>query len=287
VLADQRSLDGADTQRVRNAHYQLGLALAEVGDLAEAIDELRTTESLEARHNRDDNEDRLAYGFALGAALQFAWRDNDAIEQYERMFELHRRLGGGDGGWIRFSRMRHARSLAMAGRDREAVQAIEALLALPDTGADLKLEAQTVLALNHRLQGRAQAAWDQAQRSWIDPARATARPRQHAEQALALYERAQVGVSPLSAAAWLVQAQLDLAAGKVQGAHNALSAVHAAWATSNPGSVWQAESALALATAQERMGHPDAARDLRGRARPVLAQAPAPSMKALATRRSP
>lgn len=304
VSTDQRALDGAETPRVRNALYQLGLALGETGDVAEAIEHVDKVVALEAQHNPQPNEDRLSYGFALGTVLSFAGRADDAVAQYERMFDLHRSLGGGDGASLRFSRMRYARSLALAGRDREAVQAIEALLALPNTGDDLKLEALTVIALNHRLQGRTQAAFEQARRAWADAARSAARPRpqahiaselaaaalalgqtaaarQYAEQALALYDRAQVGVSPLSATAWLTLARLDLAAGKVHGAHNALSALHAAWASAHPGSPWQAEAALWLAVAEERIGNRAAALALRARSAPLLVKAPAPSLRAV------
>lgn len=303
VLTDQRALDGAETPRVRNALYQLGLAFGETGDVAEAIEQVQKVVALEAQHNTQANEDRLSYGFALGTVLGFAWRADDALAQYDNMFDLHRGLGASDGASLRFSRMRYARALALAGRDREAVQTIDALLALPDTGNDLRLEALTVLALNHRLQGRAQAAFEQAQRLWNDAARAGSRPRaqahiaselaaaalalgqmavarQYAEQALALYSRAQVGVSPLSATAWLTQARVDLAAGKVHGAHNALSALQAAWASANPGSPWQAEAALWLAVAEERVGNHAAALALRARAVPLLAKAPVASLRA-------
>lgn len=66
----------------------------------------------------------------------------------------------------------------------------------------------------------------------------------------------------------------------MHGAHNALSALHAAWARANPGSPWQAETAMWLAVAEERVGNHAAAQDLRARSASLLAKAPVPSLRA-------
>ncbi len=80
VLGDQRRLDGSDTPRVRDAIYQLGLALAEAGELGEAIALVRETVALEARQNgSDDNEDRRNFRAALAVVLGFARRADEAL----------------------------------------------------------------------------------------------------------------------------------------------------------------------------------------------------------------
>jgi eukaryotic-like serine/threonine-protein kinase len=80
VQSDQRRLDGSDTPRVRDATYQLGLALAEAGELGEAITLVRETVALEARQNgSDDNEDRRNFRAALAVVLGFARRADEAL----------------------------------------------------------------------------------------------------------------------------------------------------------------------------------------------------------------
>lgn len=76
VVEDQRQLDGSDTPRARNALYQLGLALAEAGQLGEALTLLRDVVALEARQNNgNDNEDRRNYRASLATVLCLALRN--------------------------------------------------------------------------------------------------------------------------------------------------------------------------------------------------------------------
>jgi tetratricopeptide (TPR) repeat protein len=173
---------------------------------------------------------------------------------------------------------------------------------------DVQIEAWTVMALNHRLQGRLKAAQVEAQRAWDHAARPQARPRvqahvaaelaaialetkqntaaqNHARTALALYEQAQVNISPLSATAWLVQARLDLAAGRTQAAHKVLGELLQVWIAVNPNSPWQGQTEYWLAAASEKLGDTQAAHTHRQTAALLLSQAPAPGLRALVRQR--
>ncbi len=308
VVIDQRALDAAETFRVRNAIYQLGLALGEAGDLAEAIPLLEQVVALEAQHNVVDNEDRINYGTSLTAVLGFAWRADEALRILDRLQPLRVKLGYDNGLQQRYVLVRRARMLALLGRDNEAAAMAGEVVAMTEERPELQIEAWTVMALNHRLQGRLKAAQVQAQRAWSHPARPQARPRvqahvaaelaaialetkqstaaqNHVRTALALYEQAQVNVSPLSASAWLVQARLDLAAGRTQAAHKVLGELLQVWIAVNPNSPWHGQTAHWFAAASDKLGDARAAQTQRQAAALMLSHAPVPSLRALVKER--
>ena len=195
VVDDQRRLDGSDTPRVRNAIYQLGLALAEAGELGEALTLLRETVALEVKHNgSDDNEDRRNFRAALAVVLGFARRADEALTLLP-----HGRAGPDPlpeapmlGRMI--GHLRHAHLLALTGDARGATRvAAEAAQRTDEAHAQYRAEALHIAALNARLQRRFAQALGLARQAWADPGRTKARPAIQAsiaaELAAALIER--------------------------------------------------------------------------------------------------
>ncbi|MBL8327067.1 MAG: protein kinase [Rubrivivax sp.] len=319
VVADQRRLDGADTPRVRNALFQLGLALGEVGRLGEAIRLLRQVVALEAQHNSAYNEDRLAYRGALVVLLGYA-RRTDEVHALGTENEELRRAAAAAGQGRRTeppttaaavqSTLRGARVMAwrgeFAGAEAEVGAALAAIEAAGPASreASLRAEAFWARALAERLTGRDGPALEYASRGWNDPSRATSRPGTQAaiaaelatlqlargdlaaaeaftREALALFTRAQVQPSPLSSTAWLAQARLHLRQGQPGRALQALDPLLAAWQESSPGSEGMAEVLHWRAQALQQLGRVAEARAERSTARSVLARSPVPALRRL------
>jgi eukaryotic-like serine/threonine-protein kinase len=306
VVIDQRASDAAETARVRNALYQLGLALGEVGELPEAISLVQQVVALEAQHNIVDNEDRLNYSTSLATVLGFAARAEEALRLMDQLQPLRVKLGQDKGLQQRVIALRRARMLALAGRGGDAQAAAQQAAEMSEERLDLRIEAWTVMALNHRLQGRAKQALVQAQAAWAHPTRATMRPRvqaavacelaaaaltlgqtstaqDHVRTALKLYETAQVGVSPISATAWLVQARLDVAAGRMREAQQTLKTLAQMWTAVHPGSAWHAEATYWQALADEKLGDVASARAMKQLATHWLALQPLPALRPAAS----
>jgi eukaryotic-like serine/threonine-protein kinase len=306
VLDDQRRLDGSDTPRVRHAIYQLGLALAETGQLGDALLMLRDVVALEAKHNNsEDNEDRRSYRASLATVLGFALRTEEALALMP---------GGAAGpeplpesptlGRMQ-NHLRYARLLALAGDPRKAAQvADEAAMRADEAHAQYRAEALHIAALNARLQRRHDEALALAQRAWADSGRALARPAIRAsiaaelaaaliergehtraeplvQQSLALYEQAQVGPSPRSATAWIARARLHLQAGRSDEAEAALRPLRAEWESAHPHSEWHGETLYWLARVQARRGDKQGARALDQMAAPLLRASALPALRSL------
>ena len=93
VVADQRKLDAADTLRVRNAKYRLGIALQLTGRLEEAIPLLREEVRLEREQNPAESDDRLSFAESLANVLFGAQLIDEWKTQEDRVTELRGRLG--------------------------------------------------------------------------------------------------------------------------------------------------------------------------------------------------
>jgi ATP/maltotriose-dependent transcriptional regulator MalT len=306
VQDDQRQLDGSDTPRVRNAVFQLGLALAEAGELGEALKLLRETVALEARHNGgDDNEDRRAYRGAFATVLGFARRTDEALALMSHGAAGPQALREAPSRGEMVDHLRYARLLAMAGDARGAARvADEAAQRADEAHAQYRAEALHVAAFNARLQRRNAPALALAQQAWNDAGRTKARPSIQAamaaelasaliergdfaqaepmvQQSLALFEQAQVVPSPRSATAWIAQARLHLHAGRTDEAEAALRPLRAAWENAHPQSDWHGETLHWLARVQARRGDVQGQRALDHQAAPLLRASPLPALRNL------
>jgi eukaryotic-like serine/threonine-protein kinase len=307
VQADQRQLDGSDTPRVRDATYQLGLALAEAGELGEAITLLRETVAQEARHNgKDDNEDRRNFRAALAVVLGFARRTDEALALMPRGAAGPEPLPESPALMQMINHLRYARVLAMAGDARTASRvAAEAAQRTDEAHAQYRAEALHIAAFNARLQRRHDEALALAQQAWADSGRPKARPAIQAsiaaelaaallergdaaraaplvQQSLALYEQAQVVPSPRSATAWIAQARLHLLAGRTDEAEAALRPLRLAWESAHPQSEWHGETLHWLARVQARRGDVQGQRALDHQAAALLRASPLPALRSLA-----
>jgi eukaryotic-like serine/threonine-protein kinase len=306
VQDDQRQLDGSDTPRVRDATFQLGLALAEAGELGEAIALLRETVAQEAKHNgRDDNEDRRNYRAALAVVLGFARRADEALLLMPRGAAGPEPLPESPALMQMVNHLRYARVLAMAGDARAASRvAAEAAQRTDEAHAQFRAEALHIAAFNARLQRRHGEALALAQQAWADSGRPKARPAIQAsiaaelaatlielgdtaratplvQQSLALYEQAQVVPSPRSATAWIAQARLHLLAGRIDEAEATLRPLRAAWESAHPQSDWHGETLYWLARVQARRGDVQGQRALDHVATPLLRASPLPALRGL------
>ncbi len=311
VLDDQRRLDGSDTPRVRNAIYQLGLALAESGQLGEALTLLRETVVLEAAQNSIDNEDRRNLRNALATVLGFAHRADEALALLPyaaaplplppepSLMQMQNHL-------------RTARLLALRGESGDARAATrladEAAQRVDEAHAQYRAEARQIAALNARLQGRSDEAVALADLAWSDGGRPRARPAVQAaiaaelaaalldrgrradvaradalvQQSLALFEQAQVVPSPRSATAWITLARLHLQAGRIDEADAALRPLRIAWEAAYPRSAWHAQTLFWLARVQARRGDVNEQRALLQTALPLLRASALPALRELA-----
>lgn len=305
VLRDQRELDGSETPRVRNAMYQLALAQAEAGELGEALPMMREVVALEARHNSADNDDRRSFRSSHAVLLGFAYRADEALALLDAGAAASPLPASPTSAQL-VGRLRHARLLALQG-DAPGARRLADEVAARGTGAQAAYgaEALHVAAFNARLQGRLDDALALAQQAWADPARPRARTAIQAsiaaelamaclergqfaraeplvQASLALYEQAQVGPSPRTAAAWVAQARLHLQAGRALDAEMALLPLQAAWQATHPQSAWHGETLHWLARAQHARGARGTARTNEEAAQRLLNRSPLPALRALA-----
>ena len=305
VVQDQRQLDGADTARVRDALYQLALALAETGELGEALPMMREVVALEARQNPVDNEDRRSFRYVHSVLLGFAQRADEALALLGDDASPPPLTGTPVAGPL-VSRLRIARLRALTGDARGARELAEDVAAhARGPQAPLEAEAWHVAAFAARLQGRLAEAVALGERAWNHPARGQARPSIQAAiaselaaarldrgetalaaaavaQSLALYEQAQVRPSPRSSTAWIVQARLHLLAGRAVEAEMALSPLHDAWQAVYPQGEGLGETLHWLARAQRARGAVRAAQVSEAEAQRLLRSSRLPALRALA-----
>ncbi len=306
VVADQRSLDGSDTPRVRHAMFQLGVALSEAGRLGEGLALLRETVALEARQNSVDNEDRIAYGATLAGMLGYARHAAEARALMDELRVVGRELPAGVTTFQVVRYLRYAQMLALQGEAAAAAERTAHAVQHSGPAVEaLRAEAWAIAAMNARYQGHTDQALSFAQRAWMADRRAGYRPSSQAvmaaelatawldrgeperarllvAQALALFEQGQVVPSPRTAPAWIAHARLLLHAGRAAEAHRALKPLIASWEEANPDSAWHGEALHWSALALAGMGRHDEAARQRRKARALLQTSPLPMLRALA-----
>ena len=307
VLQDQRGLDGSDTPRVRMAMYQLGQALAEVGQLDEALVLLGTTVTMEAQQKFEDNLDRRDLRAGLAGALGYARYVDKALALSAELKLVQRPLRA-DASVAQIAYfLRHAQMLALRSDTEAAAQMIsEAVQHLADAPGGLRAEAWAIAAMNARYQRRRTEALAHAQRAWDDPGRARARLSGQAviagelasawldrgeparaepwvQQSRRLFEEAQVAPSPRSATVWIAQARLLLHERRAGEALRVLEPLLAAWRSIHPDSPWHGEALYWSAQALAQLGRTQEARQQRLAARTLLASSPLPMLRALAS----
>lgn len=317
TVQDQRALDGADTPRVRNMLYQLGLALGESGRLGEGIELLQRVVAMEAQQNTVLNEDRLSFRRALRVLLGFARRGTEVQAVTEDLVALQPAGAAASGSAAGhkpdaaevLGRARQARVLAYQGlfesAEAEAAGLLNAVAPLQPPEPGLHAEVWHAHALAARLQGRHALAQQHAATGWEAAHRLQARPAAQAalasewaaaafelgdfaraeamqREAMALWRRAQVDPSPLSATALVTQARLQLRAGQAAQALATLEPLVAAWAEAHPGSAWHAEARHWRGQALAAMGRRAEALADRAAARPALLASRVPALRRLA-----
>ncbi|MDT7837995.1 serine/threonine-protein kinase [Aquabacterium sp. OR-4] len=206
VVADQQTMDGADTPRVRNALYQLGLALAEAGAVGEALPLMRQVVAMEARHNPLFNEDRINLRNALVVVLGFARRGAEVEAVLDELQSLHREAQPAspahgasaanlaqltpDSARAVLASARMARVMAYRGRfaaaEAELDGRLDALARAQPPEPALRSDLWQALALTARLRGQTTLALQRAERGWADPALREARPDSRAALAAEL-----------------------------------------------------------------------------------------------------
>jgi tetratricopeptide (TPR) repeat protein len=299
-------LDADDTSRVLVARYQMGLALAESGQLAEAMPVLSDVLAGANRQSFGDNDYRSSYTRGLALTMGAARRTREALALMQELSMLIEagRPPSTDIQWA--DRVERARLHAYDGNFTRAGDELQPMQA---PGAErhelVQLRAQTVQALMARLQGRPRDAAAGAATAWADAARPRLRLTQQAQlaaegaaalldlgdpaqaeplvrQALALLDQAQARPSPASATAWIAQARLHLAAGRAGDAERTLLPLAQAWAETNPDSAWHGETLHWLAVAVARQGRLADARRLRQQAQQALKPSEVPVLRGLA-----
>lgn len=306
VLKDQRELDGTDTERVRNALFQLGLALGESGELHEGLEVLRATVAMEARQNSVDNEDRLNYRAALSGMLGYARYAEESRMLADDLQLVQRPLPAGAGGLEIARYLRYAQMQALLGDHTAALQMVDDVVHQVTEGqVSFRSEALIVAAMSARFQRRSSEALAFAQRAWNDRGRAEIRTSGQAvfaaelasalldrgdaesaaplvRQSLALFEQAQVVPSPRSAPAWIAHARLLLHERRAAEAQRVLEPVIASWQAINPDSAWHGEALYWSAQALAQLGRGEEARRSHRAARDLLRESQLPLLRALA-----
>lgn len=284
VLQDQRTLDAAETPRVRNALVQLAVALDSAGQQVEGLRLMRESVAMEAAQNPRDSDDRLAFVGTLAGLLTAAGRSDEALVLNERLAAIETQLGSTNNLYAMNRRVRQVRLLAMQGRfdDAQAATA-QALQSAGDRFAQQRAEVRVAAALSARLQGLPAQSVELAQQALADPGAAGFRPAflaaAAAEQGLAWldlgdfargeaalrkatdqFALAQVSPSPRSSSALIGMARLHLHAGRAAQARALLMPLVRAWEQVNPGSPWHGEALWWLSRAQAASGQDDDAR---------------------------
>ena len=305
ALNDLRALDAVDTDRVRVAAYQLALALAECGQLAEAQVLLSDVLAAANRQLLAENDFRRQYSDGLAQVTGEARRTREALSLRDQVARMVQGFGPQDDDARLLVLLRRGRLWAYQGELAQAEADVRDGLAQADAQRPRHyLEAHVNATLLARLQGRPADALALGGPAWAHALRGTVRPATQAalaaelgaawldrgdaaqaeplvRQALALFERGQLQVSPPAATAWIAQARLHLLAGRAAEAERVLLPLRQAWQAVNPDSPWQGETLHWLAQAVARQGRSAEARALRQQARSLLAPSPLPALRQL------
>jgi Tetratricopeptide repeat len=313
VLRDSRTLDAADSPRVRSALMQLGISLGESGRLHEAIDTLQQAIDIDTRYRATAQISRQPQWLNWAMAQTLA-----TARQHTRALPMLQELQAAGGAGLELPStfappvpvaVPLLRMLVYAGQQQDATRVAQPLIANEHAlSPESLVQLREALALQARLQGQPQRARDLAEAAWAHPLRGKAsamaqaqlaaeaaaawldlrdarRAQPHVHRALALMAAQQLAPSPQSATAWIAQARLHLAAGRAAEAEAVMTPLVERWAEVNPGSPWHGESLVWLARAQVLQGKTDSARATIAAALPMLGDSRLPALLALRDRR--
>ncbi len=305
VVSDQLNLDGAVTQRVRNAKLQLGNALMRVGDAAEALALIREAAELERQQNPTDTDDRLGFGEALAAALALSHRIDEALAQEAYLDQVIQNLPPESPSSRVDTLLRRARLMVLDGRAAEALPMLaeaEALAAA--TTDDQRFPVRLARAFTLRQLGDVRGGLE-----LLDATRADARyaaqrfalqsgieteignayldlgqmdlarePLQRCEE---LFLRAQIKPSVRVAGCLIGRARIQMASGQAPAAVLSLQTLVHSWESANPGSPFHGEALYWLSQAQRISGSRDLADQNLRRARTMLSSGKAAFLRRL------
>jgi eukaryotic-like serine/threonine-protein kinase len=300
VVQDQRTLDAAETPRVRNALVQLAIALDGAGQQTEGLRLMREAVALEAVQNPKDSDDRLAFVGVLAAMLTAAGHIDEALTLNGRLIRIEQQLGNVSDLYMLDRKVREARGLALQGDHEGAARLAVAVAAeAGDDHVQQRAEAWIAGALNARLRGKPAQALTQA---LSDPKatgfRITVLAAAAAEEGLAWFElgefakaelalrksleqysRAQVAPSPRMAPALIGMARIHLHAGHAAQAQALLKPLVLAWEEVNADSPWHGEALYWQARAQAAAGQADDARRSGAAAAALLGRSKLPALR--------
>lgn len=304
VLHDQRSLDGAETLRVRNAISRLARALDRVGSV-EALAITREAFAMEARQNLIETEDRSAYGMHLFFTLVNARVVDEALRLDEQMIEVDKRLGINLEHRSFERSIMHARMSAFRGDHDKALRLAEEIAAKAgDKRAAFQAHAWLAAAFSARMQRRSSEGVEFSQRAMaiseknklpqhleasINAALGNALLEKNdyvgAEklliQADALYKLAQVQPSVRTADCIIGLARIHLQAGRAAEAKQLVLPLVTVWQVVNPDSEWHGEALYWLARAEAKLGEAQDAQTHRADAIRLLQKSTLPALKRL------
>lgn len=312
VLQDSRALDDAESPRVRYALLQLGVSLAESGQLDEAIPTLQLATDIDNRYRAAAKIERVPewLSWARATTLAAARLDTQALPLLRRLQALPEARAELPTTFVRPvpAAVPLLRTLVYAGQFDEAEHLAQTLVAnAGGAAAESRIQSHEAAALLARLQGQPARARALAEAAWADAARAQASPLAQAQlaaelaaawldldeprraepfarQALALFSGVQMAPSPVSATAWIAQARLHLESGRAAEAEAVLQPLLASWAATHPGSPWHGEALFWLSRAQARQGQAAAAESSRTAALTMLRGSTLPALRGLTRR---
>ncbi|HPT56452.1 MAG TPA: tetratricopeptide repeat protein [Casimicrobium sp.] len=309
VLADQRALDAADTERVRHAMLQLARSLGAAGQVAEGLDLTRRTVALERAQNAVVTDDRRALVELLLTQLMRARRADEGLAMWRTETPALATLPPASQGPLA-NAVVLAHLHAFVGDSAGVKQQTEAARKLLAAGKPLPLSLTRAIAFDARVQGKVADAAALLAPEWND----AGRPRQQAiaqvllgaDYATSLLDLGEVtkaatvlsavdevarkgGIGPtILVSNWtLAQARLELNrtdAAQAAQAVSRLKPLVQAWREVNADSEWHGEALWWLGRAEQAAGNPAAANQHQETARALLAKSRLPGLRKLAAK---
>ncbi|MEQ1594946.1 MAG: serine/threonine-protein kinase [Casimicrobium sp.] len=309
VLADQRALDAADTERVRHAMLQLARSLGAAGNVAEGLDLTRRAIVLERAQNASVTDDRRVLVELLLTQLMRARRADEALAMWRDETPALAKLPPASQGPLA-NAVVLAHLHAFVGDSDGVKRQTEAARKLLPAGKPLPLSLTRAIAFDARVQGKVADAAALLSPEWND----AGRPRQQAiaqvllgadyatclldlgdvtKAATVLSEvdeaarKGGIGATILVSNWTLAQARLALHRGEVaQAVETAkrLKPLEQAWREVNADSEWHGEALWWLSRAEQAAGELSLAKQHHDVARALLAKSRLPALRKLAAK---
>jgi len=304
VVADQKSLDAAETPRVRYAKQMLAIALRLSGQVDEALSLTREAVELEKKQDPVDSDDRLSAATSLAIVLG----DTERIEEWSAQEEVVSGLSSRLGEVHRLQvaqRVRRAKLAALLGRSADVKRlVVEAQSMARPVEEATRVQAELVAALDAQLQLRFGEALERLQRT-LSQHRVDQLPLklqsdvaaqlgtvhlelgdlESAERELVrcreLFAQAQVRPSIFVRACLEGGARLHLRSGRFAEAEELLRPLVASWERVNPGAPGRGEALHWLAEAERGQGKAGLARRDADLANPLLRRSSLPAVRRL------